>query len=142
MDFPCKVIYWFSNVFLIRHYITCLYKLIQFDSWNSFIFQTLVYTPERYRFNIFDISNRPTVKSYSLLFKCFLKSTLFRVFTQIVSVDSWNSFIFQTLVYTPERYRFNIFDISYRTTVKSYSLLFKCFLKMTLFHVFTQNVPV
>ena len=117
-----------SNLFLIKQNFTCLHKLFHFDSWNSFIFHTLFYTPKRDRFTILDMSNRIPKKSYASLVESFLNSTLFHVFAQIVLFESWNSFIFHTLVDRPKRDRFNILDMSTRNSKKIYASLVESFL--------------
>ena len=115
-----------SNLFLIKKNFTCLHKLLQFDSWNSFIFHTLVNTPKRNRFTILQMSIRIPKKSYASLVESFLNSTLFHVFAQIVLCDSWNSFIFHTLVSTPKRIRFTILEMSNLIPKKSYVFAIQC----------------
>ena len=64
--FQSKVVRSRSSFLLIRHSLTCLRKLTQFHSWNSFIAHIVAFTEVQYRFNILDLSNTPPIESYEL----------------------------------------------------------------------------
>ena len=118
------------NVSLIPHNFTCLHKLFEFDCWNSFILHTLVTTRSR-RINIFDMPNQLSMKSLHSLLKVSLIPHNYTCSHKLFEFESWNTFILYSVVFTHQRYRFNIFDMSNQLSINSFALLVQCFLNPT-----------